>query len=96
MKELVLFPVFFLLSFYSDYVWELLSLLHINNLLIKEPIQPQKAIVEGIKKQKTSHHKPRGLSWSGVEWPKEVRKFSSKVIDVKNTTLNCMRTRITE
>lgn len=38
-----------------------------------EPVKPQKVIVYGVEREKTSHHKARGVRWSGVK-AKEGRK----------------------
>lgn len=42
-----------------------------------EPMKPQKVSINGVGREKTSHHKPRVIRWSGLK-PEEGRKPLSK------------------
>lgn len=54
--------------------------------------KPHKIIVDGIKKDKTSHLKPRGLRWYGATWSEEPRKPLSKIINNKKSYNFCLYT----
>lgn len=45
-------------------------------------VKPEKVIIDGAEKEKTSHYKPRGLRWYYV-MPEEEGKALSKVVDVE-------------
>lgn len=47
-------------------------------------VKPEKVIIDGVEKEKTSQYKPRGRRWSSVK-PEEERKALSKVIDVEKS-----------
>lgn len=47
-------------------------------------VQCKMAIIDQVKKEKTSQYKPRGLRWSGVK-PQEERKPLSNVIDIEKS-----------
>lgn len=44
-------------------------------------IKPEKVIVDVEEREKISHHKPRGLRWSGVKATE--KKILSRIIDIK-------------
>lgn len=50
-----------------------------------EPMKPQKVSINGVGREKTYHHKPRALRWSGVK-RKEGRKPLSKLINAKKSS----------
>lgn len=61
-------------SFLQMFMWE--SFGAFTLMLVKlELIKPEKVIMEGAEREKTSYHKPRGLMWSKVKL-EEVRKTS--------------------
>lgn len=66
-------------SFFRLFLWERFGALSHIPVEFK-PEKPQKVIVDGVEKEKTSH-----LKWSRVTWSEEARKPLSNVINVEKS-----------